>query len=221
MDLDSGIVKQSHHATFDEAWYLQPACPPAAQLLYDLGLEADAVATLPSGTVDELLLMSGCTSGSASVPWPPLLAQGKTTSKWDVLDRSQILPLPLWEMALPQPIVAAAARVRVPVTPDSTIPSEFNIAKDDMATVYMSPDPFFDSFEEELDLWKWSFDKHHTAGLSLVVHNGRLYLEGMTPGTPGAKVDRWRVNLCGAWLIEIGSSLCLPFKLFMRPAHLL
>ena len=41
LDLDSGIVKQSHHATFDEAWYLQPARPPAAQLLYDIGLEAD------------------------------------------------------------------------------------------------------------------------------------------------------------------------------------
>ena len=41
LDLDSGIVKHSHHATFDEAWYLQPARPPAAQLLYDLGLEAD------------------------------------------------------------------------------------------------------------------------------------------------------------------------------------
>ncbi len=38
LDLDSGIVKQSHHAGFDEAWYLQPAHPPAAQLLYDLAL---------------------------------------------------------------------------------------------------------------------------------------------------------------------------------------
>ncbi len=54
---------------------------------------------------------------------------------------------------------------------------------------YMSPDPFFDSFEEELDLRKWSFDKHRTAGLSLVFHNGRLYLGGMTPSSPGAKVD--------------------------------
>ena len=42
------------------------------------------------------------------------------------------------------------------------------ITNDDMAIVYMSPDPFFDSFEEELDLRKWSFDKHHTAGLSLI-----------------------------------------------------
>ena len=39
IDLDTGIVKTCHHATFDEAWYLQPQRPPAAQLLYDLGLE--------------------------------------------------------------------------------------------------------------------------------------------------------------------------------------
>ena len=38
LDLDSGIVKRSHHAQFDEAWYLQDSRPPAAQLLYDLGI---------------------------------------------------------------------------------------------------------------------------------------------------------------------------------------
>jgi hypothetical protein len=118
-----------------------------------------------------------------------------------------MLPLPLRETALPRPLIAAAGRTRVSVTPDSTIASEFNITNDDMAIVYMSPDPFFDSFEEELDLRKWSFDKHRTAGLSLVFHNGRVYLGGMTPSTPGAKVDRWRVNLRGAWLIKVGSTL--------------
>ncbi len=41
LDLDSGLVKQSHHAQFDEAWFLQDSCPPAAQLLYDLGMEPD------------------------------------------------------------------------------------------------------------------------------------------------------------------------------------
>jgi hypothetical protein len=76
-----------------------------------------------------------------------------------------------------------------------------------MAIVYMSQDPFFDSFEEVLDLRKWSFDKHRMAGLSLVSHNGRLYLGGMNPSTPGAKVDCWRVNLRGAWLIKVGSAL--------------
>jgi hypothetical protein len=41
IDLDSGLVKTSHHAQFDEAWYLQDSRPPAAQLLYDLGLKAE------------------------------------------------------------------------------------------------------------------------------------------------------------------------------------
>ena len=40
LDTTSGIVKTCHHAVFDEAWYLQPTRPPAAQLLYDLGIEA-------------------------------------------------------------------------------------------------------------------------------------------------------------------------------------
>ena len=157
--LDSGIVKQSHHATFDEAWYLQPACPPASQLLYDLGLEADKVATLPSGTVGAPLLTSGSggPSKTAPVPWPPLFAKGTMLSKWDVPAHPRMLQPPLWETALPRPIAAAAACVRVPITPDTTIASEFNITKHDMATVYTSPDPYFDSFEEELDLWKFFF----------------------------------------------------------------
>ncbi len=41
IDLTSGIVKTSHHVDFDEAWYLQPSRPQAAQLLYDIGLEPD------------------------------------------------------------------------------------------------------------------------------------------------------------------------------------
>jgi hypothetical protein len=41
IDLDLGLVKSSHHAQFDEAWDLQDSRPPVAQLLYDLGLEAD------------------------------------------------------------------------------------------------------------------------------------------------------------------------------------
>jgi len=121
----------------------------------------------------------------------PLYDQHTKLSKWDVPPRPRMLPLPLRETALPRPFAAAAARVRTSVSPDSTIASEFNITKDDMAIVYMSQDPFFGSFEEVLDLRKWSFDKHRMAGLSLVSHNGRLYLGGMNPSTPGAKVDCW------------------------------
>jgi hypothetical protein len=41
LDLDSGLVKRNRHAQFGKAWSLQDSCPPAAQLLYDLGMEPD------------------------------------------------------------------------------------------------------------------------------------------------------------------------------------
>ena len=41
IDINTGIVKTSHHAVFDEAWYLQLSRPPASQLLYDLGLMSE------------------------------------------------------------------------------------------------------------------------------------------------------------------------------------
>jgi hypothetical protein len=62
LNLDSGVVKESHHAVFDEAWYIQPYQPLAAQLLYELGLEADK----------EMLLESGPEPCLAQVPYPPM-----------------------------------------------------------------------------------------------------------------------------------------------------
>ena len=41
IDVNTGIVKTSHHAIFDEAWYLQVSRPPASQLLYNLGLMSE------------------------------------------------------------------------------------------------------------------------------------------------------------------------------------
>jgi hypothetical protein len=207
LDLDSGLVKRSHHAIFDEAWYLQPSRPPAAQLLYDLGLEAETIPVSETGPNVVPLPVSGVPPESAPVPWPPTLDPSKSAPKWDIPSRPRILPLPLRETDIPRPIAAAAARVQTMASDAVSIVSAYGIGKDDIAMVYMSPDPFFDAFEVDLDLRKWSFDKHCTAGLSLLLHNGRLYLGGMAPGTSGAKVDRWRVNLRGAWLIKIGTTV--------------
>jgi hypothetical protein len=138
-----------------------------------------------------------------------------------------MLPLPLRETALPRPVAAAAARVRTSVGPDSTIASEFNVTKEDMAIVYMSQDPFFDSFEEVLDLRKWSFDKHRAAGLSLVSHNGRLYLGGMNPSTPVLKwIDGASISvglglsrLVRSWY-PLSRMFTEPSKISMRVMHL-
>jgi hypothetical protein len=54
-------VKSSHHAQFAEAWYPQDSRPLAAQLLYDLGVEADEDPILDSDhtiTADRTLHLS-------------------------------------------------------------------------------------------------------------------------------------------------------------------
>jgi hypothetical protein len=69
----------------------------------------------------------------------------------------------------------------------SDIVTEFMLSKKDMATLYMSPNPYFEAFEEVINLKKFDLKKHCTAGSCLTHSDGRLYLGGMTPSTPGAK----------------------------------
>jgi len=226
LDLESGLVKRSHYAQFDEAWYLQSARPPAAQLLYDLGLEVD-----PEDDPEEV-------SPTPPVPWSPLATCAPPGGKFQVPPSCIFTPLPLREtLATQRPLTAAAARILVsresPHTPatiaktkaHSTSPSNivaaYLIGKHDMAMVYMSPDPYFEAFEEVIDLRKFDLTQHRTAGLCLAHSDNRLFLGGMTPGTPGAKFPRWQSRLKGAWLIKVGntqvSSIADAQDAFMTP----
>jgi hypothetical protein len=67
INLTLGIVKTSHHADFDEAWYLQPHRPLAAQLLYNLGLEYE-----DDGDADKLQEQTASPI-DLKAPWPPCL----------------------------------------------------------------------------------------------------------------------------------------------------
>ena len=96
---------------------------------------------------------------------------------------------------------AIAARVRS--TSPSDIVAEYLIGKHDMATVYMSPNPYFEAFKETTDLQKFDLHRHSIAGLCLAQSNDRLFLGGMAPSTPGSKIPRWRSRLKGAWLIKV------------------
>jgi hypothetical protein len=99
LNLESGVVKRSHHEKFDEAWYLQPSCPPAAQLLYDLGLEVD-----PDVDPDDSTTIS-------PVPWPPLPTWNPPSGKFLVPLSCVLTSLPLWEMfAAHCPMTTAAAQ---------------------------------------------------------------------------------------------------------------
>ncbi len=198
-------MKCSHHAQFDKAWYLQPTRPPAAQLLYDLGFEADDDSHITVGTTDSaddnhIRLLPA--------PWPPLPPHKWSELTWCVPPLSCITPLPLWETELPQPIAAAAARVRT--LPNATsrtasdMVSDYNITRNDMDMIFMSPDPYFEAFEEVINMACFDQNKHRTAGLCLAHVNGRLHLGGMAPSTPAAKIPRWHSRIKGAWLIKIG-----------------
>ena len=74
----------------------------------------------------------------------------------------------------------------------------------DIASIYLSPDPYHESFEEEVDIQRFDLTKHRTAGLSLAHHDGKLFLSGIANSTPCAKIPRWRTRIKGAWLIKIG-----------------
>jgi len=200
-----GLVKRSHHAQFDEAWYLQPSRPPAAQLLYDLGLEADdehpSLDDNEEGNVITLI----------PAPWPLLLSPKLKAAHWCVPASCRTTPLPLQETALPRPIAAAAARVLsntdAPPPTALYIVLDYNIGRDNMVLIYMSPDPYNEAFEEVLDLRRFDFSRHRTAGLCLAHVNGRIILGGIAPSTPAAKIPRWRSGLKGAWLTKICNTM--------------
>jgi hypothetical protein len=177
LDLTTGIIKNSHHAQFDKAWYLQQSRPPAAQLLYDLGLEFQLDDDTDTDMLDP--------TSSIPAPWPPAAQGSIVKDKWSPPRECIWSPLPLRETAAPQSITAAAALVyldhsnidgtlhqltgprlqssteaptlpvvamRIAAKNASDIVSEFQIGKHDMATIYLSPNPYFDAFEEVIDI---------------------------------------------------------------------
>ncbi len=214
LDLDSGIVKRSHHAQFDEAWYLQDTQPPTAQLLYDLGV------TLPLGLVNDAMAESDVSLeeniATISVPWPPVTTSPlKEKGLYVPVECTQI-PLPLQHTPMvttgPRQVGAKAAFAHAPISPArrARVPRardimlDFDISRTGMSMIYMSPDPYFDAFEEILQLKLANLQKNATAGLTLYESNGRVHLAGMAPGTPAAKIPDWRTHVKGAWLIKMG-----------------
>eukprot|EP00804_Cyclotella_cryptica_P016939 CCRYP_001875-RA/>CCRYP_001875-RA protein AED:0.38 eAED:0.38 QI:0/0/0/1/0/0/3/0/857 len=202
VDVDTRVVKTSHHAIFDEAWSLQQRRPPFAQMLYDIGLEyVPDVPAPPQGPPPHAL-------------YPPMHLPPKLPPK------ACSIPLPLRLSSPPDLYLhAAAARTHTgdltsdilltSQTPsaklslDHEIMTKHDISQKDTMMVYMSPHPFRDSFEEEFCLRYFDNSKHPTAGIVCSQHNGRLYIRDIQPSTPAAKIRAWRSRLRHAWLIKV------------------
>ena len=73
----------------------------------------------------------------------------------------------------------------------SMIADEYKIGREALEIIYMSPNPYRDSFNELLNICCFDFSRHYTAGLLLIEHDGRVILAHMVQGTPGAKIPCW------------------------------
>ena len=98
------------------------------------------------------------------------------------------------------------------MTNPSDIVSKYLIGQRNMSTFYMSLDPYFDAFDEVIDLQKFNLSKQRTAGLCLHYLDDCLYLGGMMPSTPEDKIPRWRSRIKGMWLIKIGNTIVTTIK---------
>jgi hypothetical protein len=203
IDVDTRVVKSTHHAIFDEAWYHQPKRPPFAQMLYDVGLEPEIDPAVISNSADVF------------APQPPMSAKAPACPP----KFSTCIPLPLRISTSPMTYTAAAAHTVPTSDPvvDAAAPLppkrlehdmilEHDIGKRDVEMVYLSPSSYNDAFEEELDLRRFLPASSPTAGLECSLRDGKLILTGMTPSTPGAKIRAWRSRLRGARILAIDST---------------
>jgi hypothetical protein len=66
--------------------------------------------------------------------------------------------------------------------------TEFMIGSKDMEMLYISPDPYYQAFEEELNLCKFDLATHRTTGLCFLQKDNQLILASMASGTPSTRV---------------------------------
>ena len=195
IDVHSGVVKTSHHAVFDEAWYLQPRRPPAAQLLFDMGMEPDF-----QDTDSTNISPQQC----PPAPYPKIspLAIHKIPAK------AILHPLPFRISPEPtaHPYAASAAKTDISRVENAVdfITIGVDNPRDAFQQIYLSPDPYYDAFSEQLDIHRWHSNDHPTAGLRLIEEDQRVILIQSDPSTPAARIPRWRSRVKGAWLQQVG-----------------
>ena len=212
LDLESSRVKTSHHAQFDEAWYLQASRPPAAQLLYDLGVVPNEPPSTDTATrVPHHGVSIHPPVGPTKAPRPPMDTTKDMEMKLSAPIESRKLHLPLRSLMDAPPRTFPARAVHSKQISQQNVAAdlveEYKIGKQDMALIYMSPDPYHEAFEQTIDLRKFDLRKHPTGGLVLYDRVARVHLTSISPGSPAARIHNWRLRKRGAWLIKVGDRL--------------
>ena len=101
--------------------------------------------------------------------------------------------------------------------------SYYLIGFGDMATIYISPDAYRGTFEEELNLQKFDFTTHRTTSLRFIKKENCLILAFIDLSTPAAQIPHWPNHIQGACLIEINGTPLSTIKdapaIFCRPSN--
>lgn len=170
-----------------------------AQLLFDMGLEnEEEIAVPPPNQPREI------------AQWPPIQEMVPTKVPKEALNTP--IPLRLTEAPTLRQESARAAKLASPYHGTALdlqvnrldIIKDMDLEREEVfAQVYLSPSPYFEAFEEELDIRNWTTHDHHTAGLVLVNSNDRLVLADILKSTPAARIDKWRSRCRGATLMEV------------------
>ena len=187
MDIDSGWVKTSHHAFFDEAWYMQQSHPPAAQLLFDCGIVALEDLTPPPSQTDPpppIYPTINCAAG-------PLL----TDLQWAIQT-----PLPLRLSKMPPSRIAMGSDGGLPTTDphagmflashgtNGEAIRDYRITVRDMGQVYIFPHAYNNGFSIELDLRHSRYHDHPTCGLKFTMENDQLILQHIEKSTLASRI---------------------------------
>jgi hypothetical protein len=117
-------------------------------------------------------------------------------------------PLPLRVTLDPNTVRAREAQTKsnIPMKSKKSVAakvvSKFMIGFKDMAMLYIFPDPYYGAFEKELDLQKFDFASHWTAGLCFLQLDNQLILALMKTGTLGACTKNWQMHLWETWILK-------------------
>lgn len=213
IDIASGLVKSCHHVVFDKCWYHQPSRPPAAQLLYDLGLKL--VTSLPATTPDPPPRISTppaigiSTNDSDIVHITPHDPSTKLIPD-NTLQPSHVIPADDDDHSSSSEHDSSIADVgptRVNTTNvDATAVDQYGITSRDLDQVYFSPHHYGHAFEECFQYMGSPTTVHPTAGMELREADGRVFITSMMLGTPCAKIPRWKSRLRNVCLLSVADS---------------
>jgi hypothetical protein len=197
LDLDFGVVKTSHHVHLMKhgTYNLLVHLWHNLRMIWEYYRRAIFHQSLANTDHITSFFKTPDMIKKAVVPWPPVYSMTVGNKIWVAPDRSILLLLPLRTLSddLPRPITTRAACTK-PILQHNIateIVADFEISKQDLAMVYMSPDPYHEAFEQTLDLCKFDLSNHSTAGLSLHERDGCLHMATISPSTPAAKLHEW------------------------------